>query len=270
MCVIKQIITFFEDQIATLLYTMYQKQIDAIKDGIFDKLKELSGRELEIEIKDDRSPVSEMDLFISDLVKKIFLSSHPEFNFFSEEDHQVLEFPAIVLDPLDGTEEFSRGIPEWAVSLAVMHSPQIDHPQNFGWIFNPCTGLEVKSTDQFLVEKRSYQLKTLSGLVSRREWFKGGIRESKSERINLLPRGSIAFKLGLLAVGAADFVFTRRPKNIWDVAAGTLINHRRGIFLWDGGDKLVEKLDDVKLESNLLWIHQTHLPQLKKERGLYE
>jgi fructose-1,6-bisphosphatase/inositol monophosphatase family enzyme len=67
------------------------------------------------QLKDDMSPVTELDLFVSNLIKENFSSYlDQEYTFFSEEDFDSLKDKSIILDPIDGTKEFIAGIPQCA------------------------------------------------------------------------------------------------------------------------------------------------------------
>ena len=90
------------------------------------------------------------------------------------------------------------------------------------------------------------------GLVSRSEWERGLFNNFQSEQFSVIPRGSIAFKLALLASGGCDFVISLRPKNIWDIAAGTLLNHQRGLEFWSNGKKVTE-LSQATYAAPLIW-----------------
>ena len=191
--------------------------------------------------KKDDSPVTKLDLDLSLLIKNFFLKdeTYIDWNFYSEEDHGELKFPAIVLDPIDGTRELVKGVGECAVSLALMPSSRLS--EGFGWIFNPFTGFEVSSDQTYFPPANSLEW-PLNGLISRSEWSRGYYETFKNTRVQLVPRGSIAFKLGLLAAGSCDFVYSMRPKNIWDIAAGSIILHKRGysFYLLEG-----EELDSL-------------------------
>lgn len=201
--------------------------------------------------KADLSPVTEIDLFISEEVKKK-LQGHPElshYHFYSEEDQVSSAFPCAILDPIDGTRELVRGYPEVALSLALMSSPE----EGWAWIYNPFTGFSLSSDDIFVPAPcRNSEIKI--GLTSRSEWEKGLYINTPKKNMHVFPRGSIAFKLGLLAAGACDFVVTKRGKNIWDIAAGTLLCEKRGLFLYHQG-KRIEKLDMLRLDGPLYWCH---------------
>ncbi len=208
--------------------------------------KILAKTELDVTKKEDNTLVTEIDLFISDTVKKHLDSS---INFYSEEDHGQLKFPSFILDPIDGTRELVHRIPECAVSLA--HLSNGDLESGWGWIFNPFTGFEISCQDSFIHLEGRPEGK-MQGLVSRSEWKRGLFAGHDESQINLNPRGSIAFKLALLAAGGADFVISKRPKSIWDIAAGCVLCRKRGIRFYQGS-KEVSSLNEKRIDGPLLW-----------------
>lgn len=217
---------------------MYRIEIDHLKHSIYDKLHELREREVKIDKKIDKSFVTEFDLFISERVKEIFTKRHPDFHFYSEEDPESFDFPAIVVDPLDGTREYVKGYGECSVSLAILYSDRVDDPKNFGWIYNPFTGFEISNDLHVPIEPRENVPPTIHVLVSRSEWEKNLVNHEYGDFVRITPLGSIAYKLGLLAAGACDVVVSKRPKNIWDIAAGVLICHSRGILSYSQGEPI--------------------------------
>lgn len=223
------------------------------------KMKLIFGAEstqaLEVNRKEDCSLVTEVDLFVSKLVKNELLKmeKYKPFHFFSEEEYGELLYPAAILDPIDGTRELVKGIPECAVSLGLMNSSNLRDPENFGWIFNPFTGFSIDNSLPCLQPKFVLKKKIL-GMVSRSEFEKGYFNKflSNESAFEITPRGSIAFKLGLLAAGGCDFVLSLSPKNIWDIAAGTILCQNRNIFLYQNG-KFITDLDEIRIEGVLIW-----------------
>lgn len=214
-----------------------------------------ASKNLEVNLKDDNSVVTEIDLFVSTLIKEKILS-HPvykNYSFFSEEEYDTLTFPSAILDPIDGTRELVKGRPECAVSLALMKTPEIADPENYGWIYNPFSGFDMDSSTPFVPSHNKSQQKIL-GMVSRSEFEKGyfNFLLDIDPKIEITPRGSIAFKLALLASGACDFVLSLSPKNIWDIAAGTILCSARGIKLYQNGVE-IKRLDEVNMKGMLLW-----------------
>lgn len=222
-------------------------------------LLEENEKSMEVSKKDDASVVTNIDLTLSALIKEeVSRVFGDELSFYCEEDHGELTFPALVLDPIDGTRGLVTKTYESAVSLAVMESPSLE--QGFGYIFNPFTGFHIASDDQVLhCEKK--KLKSSFGFVSRSEWEKGLYKNFQSDDISLSPLGSIAFKLGLLATGACDFVVSANSKNIWDIAAGSILCEQRGIHLYDQhGERMVE-LKEKSIQGPMFWSR----PEMKNQ-----
>ena len=215
---------------------------------------------LDISRKNDQSLVTEIDLFVSRLIKDV-VKGQPEFkqhHFFSEEEQESFAFPCIIVDPIDGTRGMAQGISECAVSLAIMQSPDVqNHRENWGWIFNPFTGFEISTDDQYCDPPNSNQ-EALLGMVSRSEWNRGLYQQFNNQgKVIVSPRGSIALKLGLMAAGSADFIITKRPKSVWDIAAGTLICRQRGFKMYDQSAEIT-RLDTKSIKNPLIWCRDEH------------
>jgi myo-inositol-1(or 4)-monophosphatase len=219
--------------------------------------------DLDITRKQDRSLVTQVDTEVSLLFEEYVDKNLEGWKSLSEEnaDSHEVSFPLMILDPIDGTRGLVDGVAESVVSAGFMASESIEDPRNSAWIFNPFTGLDIFSEDQF-IPSRTVNTTSLQGLVSRSEWNKGKFSEMNLEDKIIAPRGSIAFKLGLLAVGGCDFVLSMSPKNIWDIAAGTLLCHRVGIHFYNK-DGIVEKFKDCLIKGPMLWCHEKNYSQLK-------
>ncbi len=221
--------------------------------------------EIETATKDDHSIVTEIDYFLSNYIKNKYQSieKFAGFKFYSEEEHSDLSFPSIVLDPIDGTREFSIGRAECAISFAAMSTSEINCKNNYAWIYNPFTGFSM-DTDQKFVHSCNHSNSNILGLVSRTEFHQGKFHNIKNSKIVISPRGSIAFKLGLLATGAIDFVVSIGGKNIWDIAAGSIIAAKKGFKLYLNGEE-VAFLDLPRYEGTLLWCRPSQFEELWAE-----
>lgn len=202
----------------------------------------LSLDDLKLTLKSDQSPVTHIDTAISN-----FCKIHPicSSELYSEEEHGDLSFPAIVLDPIDGTKELMKMNGECVVSIAWMSNSR----EGKALIYNPFTGFRLSSFDSPSWVPRS-QASPYLGFVSRSEIE--SIQASEGFKHHLIAKGSIAFKLGLLSSGGCDFVLSLKPKNIWDIAAGTLLAWERGMVFYSAG-KLVEELNQTNYQPPLIW-----------------
>jgi myo-inositol-1(or 4)-monophosphatase len=221
--------------------------------------------EFDTSTKDDNSIVTEIDYFLSNYIRDHYknIEDFKRFNFYSEEEYSDLLFPSIILDPIDGTREFSIGRAECAISFAAMSTAEIKNNKNYAWIYNPFTGLSLDTNQKFVLG-HNYSNKNILGLVSRTEFHLGKFNNIKNSKITVSPRGSIAFKLGLLTTGAIDFVISIGGKNIWDIAAGTIMASQRGFKFYLNGIE-VTLLDLPRYEGVLLWCRPNQFEELWTE-----
>lgn len=211
----------------------------------------------EVQFKQDGSPVTELDLFLSSHIELLFQEHHPHIHFFSEEKFTDIKFPLLALDPLDGTREYVNGRPEWAISLGLFGSAIFEGE---GWVYNPVK--DEVFTDE--VPHYEYEAKTCYvGEVSRSEYNQGLFQRTIDEKKFIIePVGSIAYKLARLAYQNCDFVVSLRPKNIWDIAGGTLLCQKAGLKFYSKGKEVTSV--QKTYEPPLLWCHEELFPELSK------
>jgi myo-inositol-1(or 4)-monophosphatase len=136
-----------------------------------------------------------------------------------------------IIDPLDGTWEFATGVPEFAVSIGLCVAGEAV----LGVLYNPMTGetfAGLRGTGAWLNHapisvSSATDLTASTFCVSRTEAGKGLLRDLES-RLQLRPKGSVAYKCGLVAAGRYDGVFTHHPRNEWDICAGVAIIEAAG------------------------------------------
>lgn len=209
----------------------------------------------DIQFKQDGSPVTELDLFLSSHVETLMDRHFAGVTFYSEEKFSDWSFPLLALDPLDGTREYIDGRPEWALSIGLFHTEKFEGD---GWVYNPMTKECFDNPSTLEFPKKS----TYRGEVSRSEWKLGFFTNKLTEHFELRPVGSIAYKLGRLAYGKCDYVVSLRPKNIWDIAGGTLLCQQAGFRFYSQG----KEVKDVRklYEPPLIWCHEKLFSELSK------
>ena len=151
-----------------------------------------------------------------------------------------------VVDPLDGTREFVAGIPEWSISVAMIENGHA----TAGGVCNPATGEIFLGAAGLGVTRnrkpvRASDCKSLSGavvLASRSETARGEWDCFRQSPFTIRPMGSVAYKLALVAAGAADATWTLVAKNEWDIAAG--------VALVTAAGGCVRRLEDEPLTFN--------------------
>jgi myo-inositol-1(or 4)-monophosphatase len=149
-----------------------------------------------------------------------------------------------IVDPIDGTQEFVDGIPEFAISVALCRAGR---PQ-LGVLLNPAVArcfVAVSGRGAWdgegrpLTASRRRELDGATLLASANETRRG---EFDALRAGFVLRdvGSTAWKLGLLAAGEGDAYVTRRPRHEWDIAAGVVIATEAGATVTDGAGRPFE------------------------------
>ena len=76
--------------------------------------------DLRVDTKSNQTPVSEADLAIESAARRIAAARHPELGMLGEEEGATGSTSArIILDPIDATRNFVRGIPVFATLIAI-------------------------------------------------------------------------------------------------------------------------------------------------------
>lgn len=240
-------------------FLLLKSKIKQIFDNDYYSLKESESYK---ERKEDRSWVTDIDHMISKLVVDHF--EQKGIHVLSEEAaEKTLKFPCVIVDPVDGTRELVYEVPEFCLSLAYMNSPDLNDPKNVSWLYNPVTGFEIFSWDMQKRHESFISDKHLRGFVSR-NGFTPKISETLLKHdIFVSPFGSIALKIGMLAIGACDFVYSVREKSAWDVAAGTHLTNIAGLVCLADGEVLTS-IDEITINGPILWAREEHIEKLKE------
>jgi myo-inositol-1(or 4)-monophosphatase len=192
---------------------------------------------IETEYKIGHDPVTEADRALDAVLRKELLREGE--GWLSEEsvdDPVRLEHSRVwVVDPLDGTREFVKGIPEFCASIGFVENGR----PVAGGIYNPATDETfLGSIDSGVTYNgkpaRPSQRTTLAGalvLASRSEVKRGEWKSFENTALKIRPMGSVAYKLALVSAGLADITFTLTPKNEWDVVAGAALVQSAGGFV---------------------------------------
>jgi len=107
------------------MYALDEKKLDILADvvrslGFLAKTKQ---NQVHRNYKEDGSVLTEMDLEISTLIQNKVNELFPECTFISEEFPSVIKPSSpytFILDPIDGTDVFSQGLPAFAVALGIL------------------------------------------------------------------------------------------------------------------------------------------------------
>jgi myo-inositol-1(or 4)-monophosphatase len=141
-----------------------------------------------------------------------------------------------IVDPIDGTRSFIAGRPEYSISIALVE----DGVPVLGGVCNPAAGvtaiggpglaLEVTGDPDLRLLHSHDRLRVLvSRSESKLEQWQAWQRDGA---LQVAAISSVAYKLALVAIGAADATWTIWPKSEWDVAAGIALVRAAGGEVW--------------------------------------
>lgn len=181
-------------------------------------------KNLKITYKEDNSPVTEIDMYLSNQLTICLKSILPDIDVVSEENIISPKSNTFwLLDPIDGTRDYLKGRDGYTINVGLI----IDGKPEFGFMYNP-------PSDCFCYTDSDQNLQIING--RRRESDDAIIASTGSRgdnklysifcreyRIRNTIRASSAVKLGWLASGAVDVVPAFYQTMEWDIAAGHAI-----------------------------------------------
>jgi myo-inositol-1(or 4)-monophosphatase len=171
------------------------------------------------------------DLEANRILHEVLLGGRPEYGWLSEETKDTLERLAKerlwVVDPIDGTNSFVEGYPEFAISVALVDRGRAV----VGVVLNPATaemfhavagGGAFLNGEPIRVSAADDTAEVRRIAASRWEMARGEL-DHFTAPWEVSPLGSTAYKMAKVADGSVDVFISAGPKNEWDVAGAAVI-----------------------------------------------
>ena len=215
---------------------------------IIEKIKTIADEELKSRFanvkrmtKQDGSFLTEADLAVQSRIHELLLRTFPEIAFLGEEDTQQSQQASLnesksvwVLDPLDGTSNFSAGIPYYSISLALIKSEKVV----WGMVYDPerdecftaSIGEGAKLNNEVILNKpANVEIEKSTAAID----FKR-LNKELAGRIATQPPyssqrsfGGVALDWCWLAAGRFH-IYLHGKQKLWDYAAGHLVFNEVG------------------------------------------
>ena len=198
---------------------------------------------LKIEIKEDKSPVSNGDLLVNEIVSKKISELTPNIKIISEEtvDLNVKNTSKVfwLIDPIDGTKEYIAGKDEYTINAALI----IDKVPVLGLVGAPKKNrlfFTYGPGESFLIEngktnKISCKKKQPKGkIVALSSVLKPSdliLNKLKENNVNSIVKMASSYKFCVIATGEYDIYAARERANEWDYAAGHAVAQNAGAII---------------------------------------
>ena len=192
-------------------------------------------------IKTDGSVVTEADLACHQALECLLAQAYPAIAFLSEEmstqeQQQLLATSEWlwVLDPLDGTSNFTAGVPLFCTSLALLHRGEVVQAVTYDVVRDEAFTAQI-GQGAYLNGKRlqcecsGLSLKQSVGIID----FKRLPHSLRTHLVNKTPYGSqrnlgtCALEWAWMAAGRGQ-LYLHGGMKLWDLAAGTLLLKEAG------------------------------------------
>lgn len=202
---------------------------------ILNQLKLILSKRKDIRYKPDNSPVSAADIYLENLIIDLFKNHYPGLSVIAEEsfrEDQVFKAQwSLIIDPIDGTENFISGLKEWGVSISLWERDR--HAGSM--LLMPELG-EVLISGQ----KITCFTSRITGFSSSfHEAIADGIRTAGEYRVT----GCAVYNLFNVITGRFSRFINPKGAYIWDLLPGIMLALEHGCIVL---------LNDVQFDGRLL------------------
>ena len=185
--------------------------------------------------KADGSPVCAMDLEVDAFLRDRLGALLPDAGWLSEETAdsaaRLARDRVWVVDPIDGTRDYVRGRPGWAISVALVTRGTV----TIGVLDAPARGevWRAEAGKGAWCNRVAIAASTRTDLIGARVPADALAKADRGTFVVAPKPNSIALRMAMVASGAADLVATLRWGNEWDLAAAALIATEAGASVTD-------------------------------------
>lgn len=205
----------------------------------------IQSRDFEVAYKDDHSPLTEADTTSNDMILNFLRSETSVENIISEENKSIpynnrkdWDYYWLI-DPIDGTKEFSKGGDDFCINIALCKGNE----PVFGYVARPSTGDQYyaiqdrgafKNGDRIFTQRpHSNNLRVVASKSHMNDETQNFVDNlSESYGVEIVNIGS-SLKFCLIAEGEADVYPRFGPTMEWDTCAPQIIAEESGanVFL---------------------------------------
>tara|TARA_E500000178_G_scaffold98712_1_gene98016 strand:- start:3109 stop:3888 length:780 start_codon:yes stop_codon:yes gene_type:complete len=198
---------------------------------------------LKIKIKEDKSPVSNGDLKVNELITNKIKELTPNIPIVSEETVNLKEKNKAnifwLIDPIDGTKEYIAGKDEYTLNAALVINTVpllgivgVPKKNRLFYTYGPGDSylIENGNTRKINCEKQQPKGKivALSSLVKPSDMILNKLKEFK---VSSIVKMASSYKFCVIATGEFDIYAAKERANEWDYAAGHAVAQNAGAII---------------------------------------
>ena len=198
---------------------------------------------LKIQIKEDKSPVSNGDLKANELITDKIKELTPNIPIISEEtvDLKIKNTADVfwLIDPIDGTKEYIAGRDEYTLNAALVINTVpvlgiVGVPKKNRLFYSYAPGqsylIESGTTRKLNCKKKQPKGKIVA-LSSNLKPSDTILKKLKEFNVNLIVKMASSYKFCVIASGEFDIYAAQERANEWDYAAGHAIAQNAGAII---------------------------------------
>ena len=204
---------------------------------------ELYAKGLKIKIKDDKSPVSNGDLKVDELITNKIKELTPNIQIISEETVNInVKNTAKIfwlIDPIDGTKEYIAGKDEYTLnaSLIINSVPTIGlvgvpKKNRLFYTYGPGESYLIENGISRKISCKKKQPKgkivALSSVIKPSDII---LNKLKKFNVTSIVKMASSYKFCVIASGEYDIYAARERANEWDYAAGHAVAENAGAII---------------------------------------
>ena len=228
--------------------------------------KEISQRGVKISIKDDKSPVTDGDLAVDEILRSKIKVLSPEIPIISEETVDLNinikkeDTSFWLIDPIDGTRDYIKKKEEYTLNAALI----IDLKPAAGIIYAPAKNrlffsygknlaFEMNNGKVTNLRCKKINNNEIIGLENSGETPSEILSIYKKYKVTKKIKMSSSLKFCTLAAGEADIYAAQARAYEWDIAAGhAILKHSGGNVTDFNGKEILYGKKDFKNPSLIL------------------
>ncbi len=223
-----------------------------------DIAKEISQRGVKITIKSDKTPVTDGDLAVDELLRSKIKILTPSIHIISEETVNLKiknrEKTFWLIDPIDGTKDYIKKKDEYTLNAALI----IDSKPAIGIVYAPAknrlffshgknSAFEITNGKRVVLNCKKKNINKIVGLSNSDRTSDEIMKIYEKNNVSEIIQMSSSLKFCILASGEADIYAAKARAREWDIAAGhAVLEHSGGTITTHQGENFLYGKEDYK------------------------